>query len=39
MFNKPEVLLDGFGYLSATELEIIKRNLKFIIKQEDNYGK
>ena len=28
MFNKPEVLLDGFGYLSATELEIIKRNLE-----------
>lgn len=28
MFNKPEVLLDGFSYLSATELEIIKRNLE-----------
>ncbi len=27
MFNKPEVLLDEFDYLSATELETIKRNL------------
>lgn len=30
MFNKPEVLLDGFNYLSATEAEEIKRNLEFL---------
>lgn len=27
MFNKPEVLLDGFNYLDATGLEEIQRNL------------
>lgn len=28
MFNKPEVLLDGFNYMDATGLEEIKRNLE-----------
>lgn len=27
MFNKPEVLMDGFNYLDATGLEEIQRNL------------
>ena len=27
MFNKPEVLMDGFNYLDATRLEEIQRNL------------
>lgn len=27
MFNKPEVMLDGFNYLDATVLEEIQRNL------------
>ncbi len=27
MFNKPEVLMDGFNYLDATRLEEIERNL------------